>query len=284
MVFEKINEHIYLTRDESFYDVVSGAIVLPTQLVMIDTGIHLGKMKEFREWVEKETGKQFKVLFITHFHGDHTFGNQIFSDCRIISPTIQSDYLKMLKDYLTDENIAKEQSRLEDPKALEGFEMTIATETFLDRFELIDGDVQVIVKHVGGHTNDSTYIYCPTFRALFAGDNLFVDSHPYGGHSSCNPDVWMDVYKEFLSLDVEIIIPGHGPVTNKSYVEKSLTNLELIKKTMKELVKEGKSDDETKEIIFQRYFPSKELGKPEDNDLNKSTVKRWFDVWIKGVE
>ncbi|HUT80608.1 MAG TPA: MBL fold metallo-hydrolase [Candidatus Bathyarchaeia archaeon] len=284
MGFEKINDYIYLTTDESFYDVVAAALVLPTKLVMIDTGIHLGKMKEFREWVERETGKKFAVLFITHFHGDHTFGNQIFSDCRIISPEIQSDYLKMLKEYLTEENIAKEQSHLKDPKALEGFEMTLSTETFLDQFELIDGDVKVIAKHVGGHTNDSTYIYCPSYKALFAGDNLFVDSNPYGGHSSCNPDIWMDVYKEILTLDADIIIPGHGPVTDKSYVEKSLANFELMKKSMKDLVEEGRTEDDVKELFHQRFFPPKDLKNPEDKSLDSGTVSRWYDVWIKGAK
>ncbi|NHJ84521.1 MAG: MBL fold metallo-hydrolase [Asgard group archaeon] len=284
MGFEKVNDYIYITKDESFYDVVAGAIVLPTKLVMIDTGIHIGKMREFREWVEKETGKKFEVLFLTHFHGDHTFGNQVFSDCRIICPTIQADYLKMLKEYLTEERIAKEQSRLEDPKALEGFEMTLATETFVDQYKLIDDEIVVIAKNVGGHTNDSTYIYCPNYKVLFAGDDLFVDSYPYGGHSTCNPDTWMDVYNEFLSLDVDIIIPGHGVVTDKSYVKKSLASFEFMKKTMKDLADEGKSEDEVKEIFNQKFFPLKETDRPEDNELNRGTINRWYNVWIKGLE
>ncbi|MHA1211770.1 MAG: MBL fold metallo-hydrolase, partial [Candidatus Heimdallarchaeota archaeon] len=164
--------------------------------------------------------------------------------------------------------------------------ITVPTDTFENdgSYEIIDGEVKVIIKHVGGHTVDSLYVYSSTYKTLFAGDNLFVDSHPYGGHSSCNPDKWMDVFKEILSLDIEIIIPGHGPVTDKSYVEKELAKFEEMKKIMKQLVKDGKSDEEVKGIILNQFFPPEDSEDSGDSIFRESTVIRFYDYWINGVE
>jgi len=52
MTFEKINENLYLYKEEDYFDVVMGAIVLPSKIVMIDSGINISKAKEFREFVE----------------------------------------------------------------------------------------------------------------------------------------------------------------------------------------------------------------------------------------
>ena len=277
MGFEKINENLYLTTDETFYDVVAGAIVLPTKLVMVDSGINLIEMKKFREWVEKSTGKKFEILTTTHFHGDHSYGNQIFKDCKIIVPKIHQDYMKLVKEWLTEENLAKEKSRMADPKALDGLEIIIPADTFEDQYTITDENVEVIIKHTGGHTIDSSYVYCPQYKILFTGDNLFVNSNPYGGHSTCNPDVWMDVYKEFLSLDVDIIVPGHGPITDKKYIEKSLKEFEDIKKEMKELVKKKIPKEDIVKKIYNNYFKTED----EDTSLEYSTVNQFYKVWIE---
>lgn len=282
MEFEEINETVFLFTDKSFYDVVAGALVLPNKLVMIDSGINLVKMKEFRSWVENKTGKKFEILIPTHFHGDHTYGNQIFNDCKIYSTEIHLEYMKMLQEWLTEDNLEREKTRLEDPKALDGLKITLPNEIFEQQIVLVDDDVEIIVKHTGGHTSDSTYIYCPNYKVLFTGDNLFVNSYPYGGHSSCNPDIWIDVYKEFLSLNVEKIIPGHGTVTDKEYVKKSLEIFEEIRKTMKNLSSKGKKKDHIVDYCYKKYFPPKEDDKSGDEDFSIGTMKRWYDFWIEG--
>ncbi len=282
MGYKKVKENIYLYTDETFHDVVAGAIELPTKLVMIDTGLNLIEIKKIREWVEKNTGKKFEILFSKQFHGDLTNGNQGFSDWRIISPKIHLEYMKMVKELLTPENLEKEQSRLKDPRALEGLEITLPTETFEGQFEIQDGGVKIVIKNTGGHTIDSSYIYCPNYKVLFAGDNLFVNSSPYGGHSTCNPETWLEVYREFLTLDAETIIPGHGPVADKSYIEKEISFMESFKETAKELASKGVAEEEILESCYQTFFPPKDS--EEDDSFQRNTVKRWYDVWIKGAE
>ena len=113
MIYEKFGENIYVMIDELFYDVVVGAIELPTKLIMIDTGTNLRKIKEFREKVEEVTKKKFETVFITHYHGDHIIGNQHVSDCDIIGSKWTLERLNIGIPKWTDE-IIENQKKLID--------------------------------------------------------------------------------------------------------------------------------------------------------------------------
>lgn len=53
-------------------------------MVAIDS-MYPSVAKEFRAYIERTTETTVTKLILTHYHGDHVFGNQIFSDCQIIS-------------------------------------------------------------------------------------------------------------------------------------------------------------------------------------------------------
>ncbi len=279
MKYEKFGDNIYVMIDELFYDVVVGAIELPTKLIMIDTGMNLRKIKEFREKVEEVTKKKFETVFLTHFHGDHVIGNQHFSDCDIFASKWTVDRLNIGFPKWTDEVIEEQKKRIDDPLALEGLELTPANKSFEGQMELVDGDVKVIVKQTGGHTKGSSYIYCPNYKVLFAGDNLFIDSYHWGGEETCDPDKWIDTLKEYLSLDVDYFVPGHGPVSNKEPLKYILAYFELVKSTMLKMASAGKSEEEIlKKCYNLDFYPINEEEKG-DVEMKELTLKKMY-IWV----
>jgi cyclase len=280
MIYEKFGENIYVMKDELFYDVVVGAIELPTKLIMIDTGMNLRKIKEFRDEVEKVTKKKFETVFLTHYHGDHIIGNQHFSDCDIIASKWTADRLNIGLPKWTDEIIEEQKKRIDDPLALVGLELTPANKSFEGQMEILDGEIKVIVKQTGGHTRGSSYIYCPNYKVIFGGDNLFIDSYPWGGEETCDPDMWIDTLKEYLSLDVEYFVPGHGPVSNKKPIKYILAYFELVKSAMLRMASEGISEEDIlKKCYNLEFYPINEEEK-EDVEMKKTTLKKWYDVWV----
>lgn len=278
---KKITKNIFYLIDELFYDVVVGAVALPSKLIMIDTGMNLRKIKEFKTLVEKETKKKFKTVFITHYHGDHILGNQYFSDCEIISSKWTSEKIESDIPKWTEEVIERQKKRIDDPLALEGLKLTPTNKSFENRLEIVDGDVKVILKQTGGHTIGSSYLYCPNYKVLFAGDNLFINSYPWGGEETCNPDQWINTLKEYLSLDVDYFVPGHGPVSNKEPIKYTLNYFELVKSTILQMNKEGKSEEEILKKCFNLdFYPISEQNK-DDVEGKNLTLKRWFDFWIE---
>ena len=280
MKFETINDKVFYYIDELFYNVVAGAIELPTKLVMIDTGINLRKVREFKKEIEEKTGKKFKIVFITHYHGDHLIGNQEFKDARIISAKEAKERAMKAQSTWTDEVIENQKKRINDPQALEGLVITPPNEDFENEIEIEDNGVKVVTKQTGGHSDCSLYVYCPNYKVVFVGDNLFVNHYPWGGEETANPDSWIDAFNEYLSLDVEYIIPGHGPAIDKEELKYSLNYFELVKKTMKDMSKQGKTEEEILKKCFDlEFYPinQQEGGSP---DGKNTTLKRWYDYWI----
>ncbi|MBD3192291.1 MAG: MBL fold metallo-hydrolase [Candidatus Heimdallarchaeota archaeon] len=273
MSIKKVTENVYAITDGSTRGNVS-AFVLPNQIVFIDTGMSIPLLKQFREHVEKETGKKVSTVFLTHSHGDHVFGNQVFSDCKIITSNDTHEQMVASKETnWTPEKLEESIKNSEDPSALEGLRIVLANETYDNQYELKDENVKVIAKRTGGHTEGSSYVYCPNYKVLVAGDNLFNNSFPWGGSDSANPIKWIKTLKEYLSLGVKHFIPGHGPVSGKEKIEEFLKYLEKVTSEMKKLIEQGKAEEEIIEIVdkIDYYPPSRERWK-------EATLKKWYQV------
>jgi glyoxylase-like metal-dependent hydrolase (beta-lactamase superfamily II) len=102
-----------------------------------------------------------------------------------------------------------------------------ATETFEVWKTLHVGDKVVELLEVGpAHSNGDTLVYLPAERALFTGDILFIGSHPlvWAGPVSN----WLRACNFILSLEVDVIVPGHGPITDKHGVQEVKHYLQYV--------------------------------------------------------
>jgi glyoxylase-like metal-dependent hydrolase (beta-lactamase superfamily II) len=89
---------------------------------------------------------------------------------------------------------------------------------FDDALTLSVGDKQVLLKNVGpAHTRGDVLVHVPKDRTVFTGDILFVEGHPvlWAGPVSN----WVAACDLILSWDVETVVPGHGPITDKKGVQ-----------------------------------------------------------------
>ena len=59
-------------------------------------------------------------------------------------------------------------------------------------------------------------MYVPADKTLFTGDILFIDGHPIMWAGPV--ENWIAACETILAMDVETIVPGHGPVTDKKGV------------------------------------------------------------------
>ncbi|NHJ84301.1 MAG: MBL fold metallo-hydrolase [Asgard group archaeon] len=273
MSYEKVTEHVYAITDGSTRGNVC-AFELPSQIIFIDSGMNIPKVKKFREKLEKETGKKTTKLLITHVHGDHIYGNMVFKDCEIIShKDTRNRMVNSLKTQWTPEKLAEMIKNVEDPSSLEGLEIILPTKTFEFKNELEDYDTKIIHKNTGGHTAGSSYVYFPAAKALAAGDNLFVNMFPWAGDESANPQKWIDALREYLTLDVEYFIPGHGPVCTKVEVKEWLDYLEKAVVLIRKLITQGFSEANIIEKVNQlEYY------EPRRQEWKDNSIKKWYQV------
>ena len=108
----------------------SGFVVTLEGVVVIDTQGPKDLALLLKKRIREITDKPVLYVINTHFHGDHTFGNQYFKEAKEI---ISHENTKI---NLTekDKEHREQFKRFFGEKALEGFELTLPTKTIRDTF------------------------------------------------------------------------------------------------------------------------------------------------------
>jgi len=256
LIFQKVTKSVFAVVGRPALANVT-AFVLPERVVLVDCGIQLSAVKETRREIEKIAGKRVDTVVFTHFHTDHTCALPQFDDSRIISSNL---LLKNLK--------------LAERKTPEGFKPTFPNETFSRQLEFQDDGIKLIVKQTGGHTNCSSYVFGPNYRTIAAGDNLWTQYYPWGGARGCDPDVWAQTLKEYLLLDAEHFIPGHGPIGGKNSVKALLDYINNVSSVMKGMIALGRSENEVLKMGGEVEYLQSGGGHP-----HISTLKKWYKTW-----
>jgi glyoxylase-like metal-dependent hydrolase (beta-lactamase superfamily II) len=162
----------------------------------------------------------------THANPDHCFGNELLpSACEIfasaaaaaemgaLSPGLLSS-LKSAPDMPPD--LAEFVQHAFGPFEFEGITFRAPSQTFEGRLDLKVGERDVTLLELGpAHTGGDTIVHVPDARTVFTGDLLFIDGTPIVWASLSN---WIAACDRILDLGAEVLVPGHGPVTDASGV------------------------------------------------------------------
>jgi glyoxylase-like metal-dependent hydrolase (beta-lactamase superfamily II) len=101
--------------------------------------------------------------------------------------------------------------------AFEGVELALPQQTFSGELELPVGARSVRLLEVGpAHTRGDTLVLVEDARVLFTGDIVFNGGHPIAWAGPVSN--WTRACEKILALDVDVIVPGHGPVADKRAV------------------------------------------------------------------
>ena len=253
MTFEQVTDNVYVMIN----GVNSTAFILPSQVVMIDAGARRppAEMQKIRGQIETIADRPVKTVILTHFHSDHTHSLPFYADCTIIASSRLAKYLDDAKR-----------------KPIPGFPIVAPTELFEDSMELKEATIGLFIKRTGGHTDDSSYVYSPNHKVLVAGDNL-MPGYPWGGKGS-NLQQWIHALQEYLALDVDTIIPGHGPLMTKAFVQDRLEFMLKVQATMQECISKGKTE---KQVLAE--VDAIPYQKPLSPQAKPQALRRWYKNW-----
>ncbi len=96
----------------------------------------------------------------------------------------------------------------------EGIRHTPPTRTFEGELSVRVGDKDVELIQVGpAHTRGDVLVHVPSDRTVFTGDILFIDGTPIMWAGPV--ERWIDACHRIESMDVETVVPGHGPITDR---------------------------------------------------------------------
>lgn len=169
----------------------------------------------------------------THFHGDHTGGNQNLAQA---GATI-----------IAHENVRR---RLQLPRRDGSLlpEKAYPVITFNDRLNVyLNGEPLAIFHAANAHTDGDVLLYFTQSNVLHTGDTFFNGGYPFIDlNSGGSIDGYIAAVSRAILLldDNSKIIPGHGAVASKAEYAVFLNMLKEIRAQVKTAIDAGKSLEE----------------------------------------
>jgi cyclase len=164
-----------------------------------------------------------RTLVNTHANGDHCYGNQLVSGAEIIASTAAAEEMtEVPPSLLAAMNNAEGEAgdlfrSFFGAFDFAGIEQTLPTRTFDGRLELdVGGRVVELVEVGPAHTRGDVLAFVPDANTVYTGDILFIGGTPivWAGPISN----WVAACDLILDSDVDVVVPGHGPVTDEAGV------------------------------------------------------------------
>jgi len=218
--------------------------------------------EKIMEALGKLSDQSVSYVINTHWHGDHTGGNENFGASGAV--------------VVAHENVRKRMSTKQFMKAF-GREVPASPDTalpvvtFSENANFYFNDINIQVIHIPtAHTDGDSVVYFTEANVLHMGDTFFNGFFPFIDQSSGGSlDGVIAAAEKALSMvnADTMIIPGHGPLSKKADLENYLTMLSDVKTAMTPLISAGKS---RKEVVAAN--PLEEIGQTWGNGFLKTDV------------
>jgi cyclase len=278
--------YAYLQPDGSWGWSNAGLVADHGESLLVDTLFDLKLTREMLEAMrraEPKAAANIGTLVNTHSNGDHTFGNQLVAGAEIIASKACAEEmlhdngaarLAEMKHAATGGSEAGAfLTEIFAPFDFDGIDVAMPTHTFEGELTRQVGDKTVRLIQVGpAHTRGDVLAYVPKDRVIFTGDMLFINGHPIIWAGPVGN--WIKACQLMLDLDIETVVPGHGPVTDKKGVAAVKGYLEYIAAEARRRYDAGMSVFEAAQDISLSDYSS--WGDPERIVVNVATLYREF--------
>jgi glyoxylase-like metal-dependent hydrolase (beta-lactamase superfamily II) len=226
--------YAYLQPDGGWGWSNAGLIVGDGASLLVDTLFDLALTAEMLEAMAgATTAAPIATVVNTHANGDHCYGNELVKTAEIIASTAAAEEMSHVPpDLLASLTAAPGEAgdlfrRVFGPFQLAGITLTLPTRTFDGQLDIDVGGRRLELIEVGpAHTAGDVLVYSPQDKTVFTGDILFIGGTPivWAGPLSN----WVAACDRMLGMDVETVVPGHGPVTDKTGVAQVRDYLSFI--------------------------------------------------------
>jgi cyclase len=192
---------------------------------------------------KKLSSKPIKYVFDTHHHGDHAYGNAVWTEMGATTLA----YAGVAQEMKRYEPKRWSETNRKDVKDLKRTTAEPPKQTF-DKtpFVLDDGTRRVEFHHFGwAHTRGDGFVYLPKEQILCTGDA--VTNGPYNFMGDGHIANWPNVVANAKKLKVKHVLPGHGRPGGPEVLDGEQTFMREIYAGVAKLRKSGRSvDDLTK--------------------------------------
>jgi len=239
-LLEKITSNIlFMPAEEKTDRPVLGAVSGAEKSFIIDSGNSPAHARQFIKKLSASRVPPPRLMGITHWHWDHTFGMSAW-DIPIIAHTDTRKSLEALMEYSWDDGSL-------DKRVKQGLEIEFCAEMikkefawdrgqikvevpeiiFPDRLTIDLGGITCLIEKVGGdHDSGSTVFYIPEDRVLFLGDCLGPDLYAPQYYYSIGK--FLGLLEKIRGYGAQIYVGSHGDPESSEGLEKEMEEWEEI--------------------------------------------------------
>jgi len=252
-----VGAYAYLQPDGSWGWSNAGLIADGDQSLLVDTLFQLSLTSDMLATMADAVpaAQSIDLLVNTHADADHIFGNQLVKGTHILaSQAAANEFLKVTpEDYRSIfenwQELGEGARYIHEQVGPNGFKfdeitLTQPHETFVKEKRLKVGDKNVVLTTVGpAHTSGDVLVHAVEDRVVYTGDLLFSGAHPVVWEGSI--EGWIAACDHVLSLDIDVVVPGHGPLTDKTRVAEFRAYLLWFREETRKRFEAGLSIEDT---------------------------------------
>jgi len=240
--------YAYIQPDGSWGWSNAGLVAGSDRSLLVDTLFDLRLTREMLEAMDAITRtRPIGTLVNTHANGDHCFGNELVGDAEIITTEATASEMTemgpqaldaMLKADYADPVVGEFVRGAFGAFRFDDITLTTPTRTFRQKLTLPVAEHSVDLIEVGpAHTAGDLLAYVPQAKTIFAGDILFIGGTPIIWAGPLQN--WVNACDLMLDMDVDTVVPGHGPVTDKDGVRDVKAYLEFVDREVRQRFDDG---------------------------------------------
>jgi cyclase len=256
----------------------AGFVIGDDGVLVIDSFFNLEAARALVGEIHRLTPKPIRFVVNTHYHVDHTGGDQALRDAGAIIVAhknvrgwVRVNNINLLGDRIT----AQMRSRIEAlplPDVVTDKDLIVWL-----------GSRKVVIRTVLGHTGGDLTVFVPDAKVLFTGDMLW---------RKIPPNLIDGSVKEWTATDADfermpdaqrmVFVPGHGDIANL----KDVADFRAYLSDLNRLVIEGRNAGLNGDALAQRVIPKLKALHPDwtISDRAAAAEVRYMDQELAGTK
>lgn len=284
----------YLQPDGGWGWSNAGLVVGDGASLLVDTLFDLGLTRRMLgEFAGFTAAAPISTVVNTHANGDHCYGNAaVAASAQIVASVATAhEMTEVPPAMMAALNAAPGEvgdlfRSFFGAFDFAGIELRLPDRTFEHRLEVdVGGRVVELIEVGPAHTRGDTVVYVPDAATVYTGDILFIGGTPivWAGPLSN----WVAACDMMLAMDIDTVVPGHGPVTDRTGITQVRDYLAFVDE--RAMVHHAAGDDAwdaaraiAREVGVRPEFGS--WGEFGRITVNVDTAYRWLDPDHRGAD
>lgn len=216
-------------------------IEMKDYLIVVDANFPSGARAAMAD-ARRISKKPVKYVFDTHHHGDHLYGNPLWTEAGATTLAF-AGVAEELKRLEPARWMAAAQSRPDVAELKRDGPEPPKQDINEAMFVLNDGSRKVEFRHFGwAHTKGDGFVYLPKEQVLCTGDAVVNGAY----NATMDADIanWPIVLQHAGKLKVKTVLPGHGLPGGKELIEGQAQFMTELMKAVRAGVEQGKKLEE----------------------------------------